>query len=81
VIASKANRPSQMSSRYEKLSSSPAFAAIGEAVRLLSRTEGLTEQEAAKQILDAFRELDSIWDDYVYQEGLSLLRKNLTQNP
>ncbi len=77
VISTKATRPGAMGVRYQTLSNNPAFTAIASAVLHLSQKTGVSEQEAAQQVILAFRELDAIWDDYVYQEGLAILRKQL----
>jgi hypothetical protein len=53
---------------------SPPFKAILSAVRQHSLLEGITEKQAAEQIIGAFRKLDQIWADYVFQEGLERVR-------
>lgn len=53
---------------------SPAFRAILAAIRQHARNYGLSEKEAAEQIIQTFRKVDRIWADYIYQEGVDRLR-------
>ena len=52
----------------------PAFSAILSAIRLLARSQNLSEREAAEQMIGTFRRLDGVWTDYVFQEGVDRLR-------
>lgn len=52
----------------------PAFRAILNSVRQLAAATGTTEKQAAEEIVKAFRGLDEVWGQYVFQEGLEKLR-------
>jgi hypothetical protein len=65
------------SSYEERLSSAcntPAMKSISIAISHLSETEKISRDQAAVQIVDTVRELDSIWSDYVMMEGLGKLK-------
>ena len=70
------------SSYEESLSSTcenPAISALAVAIQHLSESENISRDQAAMQIVETVRELDSIWSDYVMMEGLSKL-KDLLKN-
>ena len=78
VIASKLPQSSNINARLSQLMASPAFSAIAHAVQSHATASGLPEQQAAQEVLTAFRELDSVWDDYIFQEGLDRLKSQIT---
>ena len=68
------------SSYEERLSETcktPAIQALSLAVGHLSEGQGISYDQAATQIVEVVRELDSIWTDYVMMEGLEKLRELL----
>jgi len=58
----------------------PAVSALAVAIEQLSEIENISKDQAAMQIVETVRELDSIWSDYVMMEGLSKL-KDLLKTP
>lgn len=66
--------------RLNKINNSPAIEAINKAITNLSETEKISRDQAALQIIDAIRELDSIWSDYVTMEGIDHLKSMLKGN-
>jgi hypothetical protein len=57
-----------------------AFRAILSSIKSLSKSEGLTEKEAAESVIRAFRKLDALWSDYVFQQGLTQLKSQMAQS-
>ncbi len=53
---------------------SPAISALAVAIQHLSESENISRDQAAMQLVETVRELDSIWSDYVMMEGLSKLK-------
>ena len=66
--------------RLNKINNSPAIEAINKAITTLAETEKISRDQAALQIIDAIRELDSIWSDYVTMEGIDHLKNMLKGN-
>ena len=66
-------------SRLSELCKYPALDAINKTISSLAESEGITRDQAAVQIVEAIRELDSIWNDYVIIEGIDRL-KNILKN-
>jgi GTP1/Obg family GTP-binding protein len=64
-------------SRLKKICESPALEAINKAITYLAENEKISRDQAALQIIEAMRELDSIWGDYVAMEGIDRLRSLL----
>lgn len=58
----------------------PAVSALAAAIEQLSEIKNISKDQAAMQIVETVRELDSIWSDYVMMEGLSKL-KDLLKTP
>lgn len=57
----------------------PAIDAISVAISHLSTTQQISRDQAAIQIIEAVRELDGIWNDYVMMEGIGKLKELLGQ--
>jgi hypothetical protein len=77
LVSTRAEALSDFSGELHALMSSPAVAAILQSVRSLARSEGTSEHEAAQEVIGAFRKLDRIWTEYLYQEGFDRLRGGL----
>lgn len=77
LVATQVRENQSPALELQQLMGSPAFHAIMNAVRQVARTEGISERQAAEQIIRTFRKMDQIWSDYVYQEGVDRLRNQL----
>jgi hypothetical protein len=56
---------------------SPAIKALSLAITSLSESQKISTDQAAIQIVEAIRELDSVWSDYVMMEGIGKLKEFL----
>ena len=65
--------------RLKEICSRPAVQALTVAIDTLAESQHITKDQAAIQIVEAARELDAVWTDYVLVEGLGSLKKSLTQ--
>lgn len=63
--------------RLGKINKSPAIEAINKSISLLAESQKISGDQAALQIIEALRELDSIWADYVTMEGIDRLKSLL----
>ena len=63
--------------RLTKINQSPAIEAINKSISILAESQKISRDQAAIQIIDALRELDSIWTDYVTMEGIDRLKSML----
>ncbi|MCM2277971.1 MAG: hypothetical protein NDJ89_07820 [Oligoflexia bacterium] len=61
-------------SELQDLINSPPIRALLGAIRQLSRVNGISERQAAEQVIRSFRRIDRIWMEYVFQEGLDRLK-------
>ena len=59
---------------------SPAIKAISVAISTLADSQNISRDQAAMQIVETIRDLDSIWNDYVMMEGIGKL-KDLLKSP
>ncbi len=60
--------------RLSKINKSPAIDAINRSISLLAESQKISRDQAALQVIEALRELDSIWTDYVTMEGIDRLK-------
>ena len=63
--------------RLTKINNSPAIEAINKSISLLAESQEISRDQAALQVIEAMRELDSIWTDYVTMEGIDRLKSML----
>jgi hypothetical protein len=75
LVSSQSGAKRDFSSELYQLAESPAFKAVLSAVRHLSRVQGVSERQAAEQVIQTFRKMDEIWGEYIFREGLERLRK------
>jgi len=81
IIKSKEKKiDSTYEERLSRINKSPAISAINKSISTLAEAEGISRDQAALQIIEAMRELDSIWQDYVTMEGIDRLKDMLRGN-
>ncbi len=78
LIATKIPTLLNYSEKLELLLQSPPFQAILQAIRNYSIEAGVSEEQASEEIVKSFRDIDQIWDEYIFQEGLDKLRTHLS---
>lgn len=67
--------------RLKDICDSPALEYINRAVTQFAEEQEMSRDQAALQIIDAIRELDLIWNDYVLMEGIDRLKSILNGDP
>lgn len=78
IIATKIPKLTNYSAKLSELVQSRSFQAILKAIREHALENGLSEEIAAEEIVQTFREIDQVWNDYIFQEGLDKLKGNLS---
>lgn len=58
------------------LVSGPAFQAVLAAASLFAAEQGISERQAAEEMIRTFRKVDQIWTAYLFDEGLASILKN-----
>lgn len=66
--------------RLAKICNSPVMDALLIAIDHLAEQEKLSKDQSAISVVEAVRELDSIWNDYVLMEGIGKLKDLLKNN-
>ena len=66
--------------RLSKINKSPAIEVINKSITMLAESQKISRDQAAVQVIEAIRELDSIWTDYVTMEGIDRLKTLLKGN-
>jgi hypothetical protein len=77
IIATKIPKLTNYSLELNELVNSHAFQAILRAIREHAAGSGQPEDRAAEEIVQTFRDIDRIWDTYIFQEGLDKLKGHL----
>lgn len=78
IIATKIPKFSNYSSKLNTLVQSKSFQAILTAIQEYAKASGLPEEQAAEEVVQTFREIDRVWDEYIFQEGLDKLKGHLS---
>jgi hypothetical protein len=78
IIATKIPKLSNYSSKLNDLVQSNAFRAILDAIQAHARASGVSEEQAAEELVQTFRDIDKVWDEYIFQEGLDKLKGHLS---
>lgn len=79
IIKSKEKKiNSSYEERLKTINNSPAIEAINKSICLLSESQKISRDQAALQVIEAIRELDNIWSDYVTMEGIDRLKAMLS---
>lgn len=60
--------------KLNKVCQSPAIKSIDVAISHLAETQKISRDQAAFQIIEAIKELESVWSSYVLMEGISNLK-------
>lgn len=63
--------------RLNKINNSPAIEAINKSITILAEQQRISRDQAAIEVIEAVRELDQIWSDYVTMEGIDRLKAML----
>ncbi len=63
--------------RLNKINNSPAIEAINKSISSYAESQKISRDHAAVQVIEALRELDSIWTEYVTMEGIDRLKSLL----
>lgn len=66
--------------RLARVCNSPVTNALLVAIDHLAEEEKISKDQAAISLVEAVRELDSIWNDYVLMEGIGKLKDLLKNN-
>lgn len=70
IVSTRTENSTDHGQKLSALMESPAAKVLLEAIQQLARSEGISELEAGQDLIRVFREIDQVWADYLYQEGL-----------
>lgn len=77
IVATRAETLRDFSDELIHLMETPAFRAVLNAIRHHAISQGISDKDAAEAVIHAFRKIDRIWSDYVFQEGVDRLRSQM----
>ena len=81
LISTRAESQTSQPEELHRLVNSPAFREILEASHRLAQNQGLSKQAAAEVLIRTFRNVDQIWSDYVYAEGMARIQDQSARPP
>ena len=74
LVASHMESRPDSAAEIQKLMEQPAFGAILNATQLLAGEQGVSEIEAARELISTFRKLDRLWGEFLVSEGAERLK-------
>ena len=77
IIATKVPKNTNYSTRLNALVKNRAFKTILKTIAAYAEETGMPQDQAAEEIVQTFREIDAIWDEYIFHEGLEKLKSHL----
>jgi hypothetical protein len=82
IISNKTETQKNKSSteRLTSLIQTNAFHAIIKLIQTYAEENHKTIDEASIEIIQTFREIDEIWNEYIFNEGLNKLKEILKKN-
>ena len=78
VIATKIPPLANYSSKLGEIVQGKPFQAILGAIREYASQTGIPEEQAAEEVVQTFRDIDRVWNEYIFQEGLDKLKGHLS---
>lgn len=78
IIKSKEKKLTQsFEERLNNVCNSPVIEILNKTIAQYAEVQKISRDQAALQVVEAIRELDSIWSDYVVMEGIERLKEQL----
>ncbi len=77
LVSSHAETRPETAEEIQGLMKTSAFGAILQSVQLLAGDQGISEVEAAREIIATFRQMDRLWTEYLVSEGAECLKKSI----
>ncbi len=78
IIKSKEKKVTQsFEERLNQVCNSPVIEILNKCITQYAETQKISRDQAALQVIESIRELDSIWSDYVTMEGIDCLKNML----
>ncbi len=74
LVSSQTETRPDSATEIHGLMETPAFGAILQSVQLLAGEQGISEVEAARELIVTFRKMDRLWTDYLIAEGVERLK-------
>lgn len=76
LVATKSSNPRNFAAELQEVLKSPAFRMILATVRQYAKNQAIEDRQAAEQIIQAFRKIDQLWTEYLFQEGVERIKEN-----
>lgn len=74
LVGTRTTESSDATTELMQLMETQAYRMLLQSIRMLSRQQGISERQAAEQMVRTFRRIDEIWSDLVFKEGVDRLR-------
>jgi hypothetical protein len=74
IVSTRVEKEKDLSREIAELMKNPAFQIILEAVDRHATQQGIPAKQAAEEIIETFRKIDSSWSGFVFQQGVNRVR-------
>ena len=74
LVSSHSETRPDSATEIQSLMDSAGFGAILQSIQLLAGEQGISEIEAARELIRTFRRMDRLWTEYLISEGVERLK-------
>lgn len=74
LITTRSPSKRDLSAELYELTQSAPFKILLTAIKQLAILQNISEKQAAEVLIKTFRKVDTVWEEYIFQEGLDRLR-------
>jgi len=74
LVSSRADSKPSSAGEIQSLMDTPAFGSVLQSIQLLAGEQGISEIEAAREVIRTFRKMDLLWTEYLVAEGVERLK-------
>lgn len=76
LVTTRSEEISSSTAELYRLIEQSAFGAILNSIQTHATEKGISEVEAAREVIQTFRKIDSIWTQFLLSEGVERLKQN-----
>lgn len=76
LVTTRSEDNAQSTAELYRLMEQPAFGAILGSIQSFASEKGISEVEAAREVIQTFRKIDVIWTQFLLSEGVERLKQN-----
>ena len=76
LVTTRSEENTQSTAELYRLMDQSSFTAILNSIQSFASDKGISEVEAAREVIQTFRKIDQIWTQFLLAEGVERLKQN-----